>query len=87
MLWQNKNTNYSRSPVDVNHLLFKVNKYIDLSFTHQLVTSYYNSKHGRPSIDPEIFFRMLLISFFITLTLIENYVRRHITIEFFRNLT
>ncbi|MHB9148136.1 MAG: transposase, partial [Candidatus Amoebophilus sp.] len=64
MLWQNKNTNYSTSPVDDNHLLSKVNKYIDLSFTHQLVISSYNSRHGRPSIDPEIFFRMLLISYF-----------------------
>ncbi len=64
MLWQNKNTNYSRSPVDDNHLLSKINKYIDLSFTHQLVMSCYNSRHGRPSIDPEIFFRMLLISYF-----------------------
>ncbi|ACE06506.1 hypothetical protein Aasi_1172 [Candidatus Amoebophilus asiaticus 5a2] len=64
MLWQNKNTNYSTSPVDDNHLLSKVNKYIDLSFTHQLVIASYNSKHGRPSIDPEIFFRMLMISYF-----------------------
>ncbi|NEJ83103.1 transposase, partial [Rhizobium leguminosarum] len=64
MLWQNKNTNYSTRPVDDNHLLSKVNKYIDLSFTHQLVIDSYNSRHGRPSIDPEIFFRMLLISYF-----------------------
>jgi transposase len=64
MLWQNKNNNrYTKSPVDDNHLLYKINKYIDFSFTGNLVISSYSKDQGRPSIDPEIFFRMLLISY------------------------
>jgi len=65
MLWRNKTNNRCSSiPVDSKHLLYKMNKYIDFSFISQLVVGCYNSKHGRPSIDPEIFFRMLLISYF-----------------------
>jgi transposase len=66
MLWQNKNNNrYTKSPVDDNHLLYKINKYIDFSFTGNLVISSYSKDQGCPSIDPEIFFRirMLLISY------------------------
>jgi len=46
-----------------NHLLRKINKVLDLSFVHDLTKSYYCDDNGRPSIDPEVFFRMQVIAY------------------------
>ena len=64
MLRQNKNNHrYSEELIDKGQLLYKINKHIDFSFTSDLVIACYSKGQGRPSIDPEIFFRMLLISY------------------------
>lgn len=46
-----------------NHLLRKIDKILDLSFVRDLTKDYYCQSNGRPSIDPELFFRMILISY------------------------
>jgi len=47
-----------------NHFLRKVDKVLDLSFVRELSADFYCPNNGRPSIDPELFFRLVLISYF-----------------------
>lgn len=49
--------------VPENHLLRKVDKAVDLSFIHELCAPLYCENNGRPAIDPEILFRMLLVGY------------------------
>ena len=44
-----------------NHLLRRINKVLDLSFVKQLTKSFYSDTQGRPSIDPEVFFRICIL--------------------------
>ena len=46
-----------------NHILRKLNKIFDLSFVRKLTAEYYCNNIGRPSVDPELFFRMILIGY------------------------
>jgi len=46
-----------------NHILRKIDRVFDLSFVRRLTEPYYCSNNGRPSIDPELFFRMVLIGY------------------------
>ena len=46
-----------------DHLLRKVDRVLGLSFGRGLTASCYASGRGRPSIDPEVFFRMLLVAY------------------------
>jgi len=45
------------------HFLRRIEKVIDLSFVRDLTKEYYCQNNGRPSIDPELFFRMILIGY------------------------
>jgi transposase len=45
-----------------DHLLRRVDRELDLSFVRELTAPCY-SQTGRPSIDPEVFFRMLLVAY------------------------
>ncbi len=45
------------------HFLRKVNDCIDLSFINKITESYYCSNNGRPSVAPELYFRMMLIGY------------------------
>ncbi len=47
-----------------NHLLRKLDHLLDLSFIREHTKDFYCENNGRPSIDPELFIRMLLISYF-----------------------
>ncbi len=47
-----------------NHFLRKVDKVLDLSFVRDLARDLYCPDNGRPSIDPELFFRLVLVSYF-----------------------
>jgi len=47
-----------------NHLLRKLDKILDLSFIRSETLHLYCTDNGRPSVDPELFIRMLLISYF-----------------------
>lgn len=51
------------SLIPQNHLLRKINKNIDLSFVRKLTERFYCQNNGRPSVDPEIFFRIILIGY------------------------
>ena len=53
--------------VPENHLLRLVDKYVDLSFIRDKVEHLY-SHTGRPSIDPEALFRMLLMGYLYGVT-------------------
>lgn len=44
-----------------NHFLRKVNAVLDLSFVREAVAECYNAKRGRPSVDPELALRMMLL--------------------------
>jgi transposase len=47
--------------VPENHLLRKIDAVLDLSFVREAVAECYSSSLGRPSIDPELALRMLLL--------------------------
>ncbi len=46
-----------------NHLLKFIMDMLDLSFIKSLTENSYHKRMGRPSVDPEIFFRMTLIGY------------------------
>ena len=45
------------------HLLRKIDQVVDFSFIHELCTPLYCSDNGRPAIEPEVLFRMLLVGY------------------------
>lgn len=49
--------------VPENHLLRKIDKYIDFSFINEICRPYYCENNGRPAIEPEIMFKMLFIGY------------------------
>lgn len=49
--------------VPKNHLLRRIDEVLDLNFIRELTAPFYCEKNGRPSVDPEVFFRMQLISY------------------------
>ncbi|HXY34932.1 MAG TPA: transposase, partial [Planctomycetaceae bacterium] len=51
------------SLVHDGHLLRKVDRILETSFIRKLTGTCYASGVGRPSIDPEVFFRMLLVAY------------------------
>lgn len=53
----------TESLIPKNHILRRIDKVCDLSFVRALTKSHYCFDNGRPSIDPELFFRMLVISY------------------------
>ena len=46
-----------------DHFLRKVDRILETSFIRELTAACYASGVGRPSIDPEVFFRMLLVAY------------------------
>src|SRR6187402_2891764 len=48
--------------VPANHLLRGIDQFLDLSELHQHLAPYY-SETGRPSIDPELMIRMLIVGY------------------------
>ena len=46
-----------------DHLLRRIDRVLDLSFVHELTAERYATGKGRPSIDPEVFFRMQLLAY------------------------
>ncbi|MBB6214762.1 transposase, partial [Anaerosolibacter carboniphilus] len=49
--------------VKEDHLLRKIDKYIDFSFIYGEVEDLYSSDNGRPSIDPVVLFKMTLLQY------------------------
>ena len=52
------------SLIPSHHFLKKVDQVIDLSFIRGLTKAFYSEGKGRPSIDPELFFRIILVGYF-----------------------
>ena len=46
-----------------DHLLRKVDRAVDFSFIYELCAPLYCADNGRPAIDPEVLFRMLLVGY------------------------
>ncbi|QEG17308.1 IS1182 family transposase [Gimesia maris] len=46
-----------------DHLLRQVNSFIEPAFIRKLTTSCYAEGRGRPSIDPVVYFRMVLVAY------------------------
>jgi transposase len=51
------------SLIPQNHLLRKIDQILSFGFVREMTASYYSSNHGRPSIDPELFFRMMVVGY------------------------
>lgn len=49
--------------VEPDHLLRHIEQYIDFTFILDLVRPFYSETNGRPSLDPIVFFKMLLIGY------------------------
>jgi transposase len=49
--------------VPPNHLLRLINEHVDLSFITEKVRPFYSEKQGRPSLDPIVLFKMMLIGY------------------------
>ena len=50
--------------VPQNHMLRKIDKYIDFSFILEKVKPYYCADNGRPSVDPVLLFKMIFLGYF-----------------------
>lgn len=50
-----------------NHYLRSINKHIDFSFINTITESCYCPNNGRPSIAPELYFRMMLIGYIFSI--------------------
>ena len=46
-----------------DHLLRKIDRVVDFSFIHELCAPLYSTDNGRPAIEPEVLFRMLLVGY------------------------
>ena len=51
-----------------DHFLRQIDRVLDLSFVRELTAARYADGKGRPSIDPEVFFRMQLVAYFNGIT-------------------
>src|ERR1035441_1502737 len=71
-----------------NHLLRVIHEYVDLTFVRERMASSY-SHTGRPSIDPEVLLRLLLVGYFYGITserrLLEE-VKMHLAYRWFTRL-
>ena len=49
--------------VPEDHLLRKIDQFIDFSFINKICAPYYSKDTGRPAVDPEILFKMLFLGY------------------------
>ena len=70
------------------HLLRQIDRYVDFSFVRDRLKGFY-SQTGRPSIDPEVLLRLLLVGYLYGITserrLLED-VRMHLAYRWFTRL-
>ena len=46
-----------------DHMLRRIHNVLDLRFVKQLTQQFYSARQGRPSIDPEVFFRICILGY------------------------
>jgi transposase len=49
--------------IPANHILRKIDQAVSFSFVRDLTSELYSKETGRPSIDPEVFVRMLVVQY------------------------
>ncbi|GFR36666.1 hypothetical protein TCEA9_24780 [Thermobrachium celere] len=54
---------YIENLVPQDHILRKIDKYIDFSFIRELTKDLYCHDNGRPAVDPVVLFKMLFIGY------------------------
>ena len=62
--------------VPENHLLRLIDRYISFDFVHDVLRDSY-SETGRPSIDPEVLLRILLIGYLYGITKFNRLYKIH----------
>jgi transposase len=75
--------------VPEDHILRIIDNVVDFSFVHNLVKECYCSDNGRPGVDPELVFRMILIGYLYNLSekrLCEE-VKMHVAYRWFCKLS
>jgi transposase len=74
--------------ISQDHLLRLIDRYVDFSFVRERLKNFYSST-GRPSIDPEVLLRLLLVGYLYGITserrLLEE-VRMHLAYRWFTRL-
>ncbi|WP_052046373.1 transposase [Candidatus Paracaedibacter symbiosus] len=53
----------TESLIPKSHLLKRIDRLIDCSFIRELTSFTYCPNNGRPSIDPQVYFRMILVGY------------------------
>lgn len=67
--------------VEEDHLLRKIDQYIDFSFIIDKVKPYYSENKGRPSLDPLILFKMMFIGYLYgTVSVLKDNLKKKFTI-------
>jgi len=61
--------------VPENHLVRKLDKYIDFKFIYDLVEPYYCHDNGRASIDPVILFKIMFLSYIFGIRSIRQTIK------------
>ena len=67
--------------VPEDHFLRKVDRAVDFSFIYDLCAPLYCADNGRPAIDPEILFRMLLVGYLYGIKSRRGWRKRSTTIS------
>lgn len=76
--------------VPEKHFLRKINDCVDLSFINQITEPCYSLNNGRPSVAPELYFRIMLIGYIFSINstrqLVDD-IRYYICYRWFCGLT
>ena len=59
--------------VPEDHILRKIDRYIDFTFIYDLVEDKYSTETGRPSIDPVVLIKIAIIQFMFEMLLIVGF--------------
>ena len=61
--------------VPKNHILRKIDKYIDFNFIYDLVEDKYSQTTGRPSIDPVVLIKLVILQYFFNINSMRQTIR------------
>ena len=61
--------------VTKEHILRKIDKYIDFNFIYDLVEEKYSQTAGRSSIDPVVLIKLLILQYFFNINSMRQIIR------------
>ena len=61
--------------VPKDHILRKIDKYIDFNFIYDLVEEKYSQTTGRPSIDPVVLIKLVILQYFFNINSMRQTIR------------